>query len=147
MENLRAAYIQLRTNYARAWFLRSLCTWHDEGCGVTGVRRSPSNGTYLPEQLPWLRSVEAGNTMHRQHAFDSMQIPAPRPDYYLHLNSRVSAPKASKYFRTCLRIFVCWCGIKRSNLLCDMDSLLKCISEFLVVVKLRIYYYTELFFF
>lgn len=78
IENLQAACVRLWTNDARVWFLRSPCTWHDEGCGVTGVRRSPSNGTYLSEQVPWLWSVEAGNTMHRQHAFDSMQIPASR---------------------------------------------------------------------
>jgi len=50
-----------------------------------------SNGTYLPEQLPWLRSVEAGDAPPARFRLDA---DAPRPEYYcIYVNFHVSAPK------------------------------------------------------
>lgn len=62
------------------------CTWHDEGSGLTGVRRSSSNGTYLPEQVPHgSGSVEADDVQCTSCTSLSMQIPVSWPGYYLYL--------------------------------------------------------------
>lgn len=62
-------------------FLKSPCTWHDEGFGLTGVRRSSSNGTYLPEQVP-LALERRSRRYNAPPARLSMQIPASWPGYY-----------------------------------------------------------------
>lgn len=83
-------------------------TWHDEGFSLTGVRRSSSNGTYLPEQVPL--ALERRNRRYNAPPVRlPMQIPASWPGYYLYLTVEFSCfcfETFETFERVCVRFFV-----------------------------------------